>query len=170
MPAPLHAPANSPPGRAESGFTLLELMITVAIVGILAGIALPSYTSYIQRSRIISATTGLSDFRTKMEQYFQDRRSYETAPGSGTCGVPNPPFSTTNDAFEVTCTGASPTGYTAVAQGQASKSMGAFRYQILVDMGIAGTGVTRSTEGLPSGWTSPTPNNCFAIRKDGSCT
>ena len=60
--------------RSATGFTLIEVMITVAIVAILAAVAIPSYTSYITRSKIQEATTTLLAMRTKMEQYFQDHR------------------------------------------------------------------------------------------------
>ena len=53
--------------RAE-GFTLLELMIAVAIVAILAAIALPSYSDYIKRAKLVEAQNALADFRVKMEQ------------------------------------------------------------------------------------------------------
>ncbi|WP_162570680.1 type IV pilin protein [Variovorax sp. SRS16] len=62
-----------------SGFTLIEVMITIAIVAILASIAVPSYIDYIRRGQIQEAFGFLSDFRTKMEQYYQDNRNYGTA-------------------------------------------------------------------------------------------
>jgi len=68
------------PARPRAaGFTLIELMVTVAIVGILAGVALPSYKNYIRRGQQPEAFNALSDFRTKMEQYYQDNRNYGSA-------------------------------------------------------------------------------------------
>ena len=67
--------------RSNSGFTLIEVMITVAIVAILGAIAVPSYNEYVQRARITEATSALSDMRNKMEQYFQDNRTW--TPGGG---------------------------------------------------------------------------------------
>ncbi|WP_418316774.1 type IV pilin protein [Piscinibacter sakaiensis] len=64
------------------GFTLIELMIVVAIVAILATIAFPAYTDYLRRGQIPEAFTHLSDMRVKMEQYYQDNRNYGT---SNTC-------------------------------------------------------------------------------------
>jgi len=69
----------SPSSRRIDGFTLMEVMITVAIVGILASIALPSYTDYVRRGQLPEAFSALSDYRTKMEQYYQDNKNYGTA-------------------------------------------------------------------------------------------
>lgn len=65
--------------QLAAGFTLIELMIVVAIVGILTAIAYPSYTDYVRRSRLPEATSSLADLRAKMEQYYQDNKNYGTA-------------------------------------------------------------------------------------------
>ncbi len=64
------------------GFTLIEVMITVAIVAILAAVALPSYNDYIRRGQLPEAFAGMSDLRVKMEQYYQDNRQYGTSGGN----------------------------------------------------------------------------------------
>lgn len=65
--------------NSQKGFTLVELMITVAIIGILAAIAIPSYQEYVRRGQVVEAPTYLSDYRVKMEQYFQDFKNYGTS-------------------------------------------------------------------------------------------
>ena len=65
-------------GLRPRGFTLIELMVTVAVVAILASIALPSYSAYLQRSRVPAALDGLSSYATRMEQRYQDVGNYAT--------------------------------------------------------------------------------------------
>jgi type IV pilus assembly protein PilE len=65
--------------RAHKGFTLIELMIVVAIIGILATIAIPAYTDYVRRGNLPEAFSRLSIYATRMEQYYQDNRNYGTA-------------------------------------------------------------------------------------------
>jgi type IV pilus assembly protein PilE len=72
------------------GFTLIELMITIAIIGILSTIALPAYNDYVIRGKLTEATATLSDLRFQMERYYQDNRRYTTTAGGDTCGVAAP--------------------------------------------------------------------------------
>lgn len=60
------------------GFTLVELMIVIAIIAILAGIGVPQYNDYVRRAAIQEAFTVLSDFRVRLEQFYQDNRAYGT--------------------------------------------------------------------------------------------
>ncbi len=62
--------------RRAQGFTLIELMIVVAIVAILTTIAYPNYRDYVIRGQLVDATQGLAAVRANMERYFQDNRSY----------------------------------------------------------------------------------------------
>ena len=142
--------------RRARGFTLIELMVTVAIAAILASVAIPMYRDYVIRSRIIDATSKLSDFRVRMEQYFMDNRTYVD---SGKCGVADP--KDTDDAgFTITCADASATAYTATAKGKDSKGMKGFEYQIVASG-------AKKTSAVPTGWT--TNDECWVTRKDGSC-
>src|ERR1700730_8393901 len=79
------------------GFTLLELMITVAIMGILAAVAYPSYRNYVLRGQIVDATNGLSALRANMERYFQDNRTYVSV-GNSPCDAPS-----NVGSFKMTC-------------------------------------------------------------------
>ena len=62
--------------RKISGFTLIELLMAVALVGILAIIAYPSYTDYVQRSNRTEGQRELLHIAGLMEQYFLDNRTY----------------------------------------------------------------------------------------------
>lgn len=64
----------------QKGFNLVELMIVVAIIGILASIAVPSYNDYVIRGKLVDASSLLSDGRVKLEQFFQDNRTYVDGP------------------------------------------------------------------------------------------
>ena len=98
-----------------SGFTLIEVMITVAIVAILASVALPAYTDYVRRGQLQEAFTLLADHGVRMEQYYQDNKNYGATTGT-TCGVTMP----TGRYFTLTCaTASSGQAYTLTATGRA---------------------------------------------------
>lgn len=75
--------------KRQSGFTLVELMIVVVIVGILAAVAIPSYQSSIQKSRRADAQGALQQFRQAMERFYSQRYTYQgAATGGANTGVP----------------------------------------------------------------------------------
>jgi type IV pilus assembly protein PilE len=66
--------------RQQGGFTLIELMITVAVVGILAALAYPSYTSYIARTKRSAAESFMQTVGSRQEQVMLNARSYFSVP------------------------------------------------------------------------------------------
>jgi type IV pilus assembly protein PilE len=141
----------------STGFTLIELMITVAVVAVLASIALPSYRNYVIRGKIPDATANLAAKRVKMEQFFQDNRTYVPTPLGCTTD------STTSKYFDfTTCNGGADTrtltGYTLYAVGK--NSMAGFTFS------IDQTGAKSSTVTGVSGWSG---NSCWVTRQGGQC-
>jgi type IV pilus assembly protein PilE len=112
------------------GFTLLEIMIVVAIVVILTAIALPSYQDYLKRAKIMPAIQVLSEKQTRMEQCYQDHQgSYAPTPACAVC--PSPDDATyviaSTDDFDFTCEAAKST-FTLTATGKGS--MAGFTYTV----------------------------------------
>src|SRR5690554_2258308 len=72
-----------PASNRRGGFTLIELMVVVAIAAILAVVALPSYTAYLQKQKIRAAQADLSALVLQMENHFQQQLRYPE-PTAGT--------------------------------------------------------------------------------------
>ena len=149
--------------RAVAGFTLIEVMITVAVIAIIAAVALPSYFDYVTRSRLVEARANLADMRTRMEQYFLDNRAYPNACATFASGPPpagniykpgNAKF------FSYECT-RQPAGYTITATDTFTASGSRFVYTI-------DEANVRNTTSVPSGWHTPT-SPCWVTRKSGEC-
>jgi len=139
--------------KVNSGFTLIELMIVVAVIGILMAIAIPNYNDYVMRSRITEATSALSDMRVRMEQYFQDNRTYVGAYAAGT--VAPPPVNTNSFDFS---TPAAPDATTYVVEATGKGKMTGFRYRV--------TQNGRDTTAVPAGW-SGANGGCWVTSKSG---
>jgi len=76
----------------EKGFTLIELMVVVVILGVLAAIAIPFYNNYIFRSRTAEATVNINGIRTLEESWFAENNTYITTT-TGTACCANAPTS-----------------------------------------------------------------------------
>ena len=63
----------------QQGFTLIELMIVVAIIGILAAVAIPSYQDYTARAQVSEAVSLTSQFKTSLAEFFADNGNFASA-------------------------------------------------------------------------------------------
>lgn len=132
----------------QSGFTLMELMVTFAIIAILSTIAFPAYTDYVKQGKVAEATSTLADLRIRTEQYFQDTRTYVDAPCLPAAG--------TTKYFNYACDRTATT-YTITATGLTNHSLDNFEYTI--DQNNNKTSKYEGSVGL----------TCWITKKSGSC-
>ncbi len=138
--------------RVQKGFTLIEIMISVAIVGILMAVALPAYTDYVTRGRLSEAFTGLGGAQPAAEQFWSNSRTYV-----GFNGASSFPSNTAN--FTYALSAASASSYTLTATGIGK--MNGFIYTI-------DQNGTHATTGSPAGW--GVSASCWVDHKGGTCS
>ncbi|RMX03085.1 prepilin-type N-terminal cleavage/methylation domain-containing protein [Corticibacter populi] len=106
------------------GFTLIEVMIVVAIIAILAAIAVPSYQSYVRRGQLQDAFSQMSSYQLKMEQSYQDNRNY----GESTCRLSASSLQSNYFSFQCTLD-SDAQGYTLAASGSGGLTSG-YNYSV----------------------------------------
>lgn len=136
-----------------SGFSLIELLIAVAVIGILSAIAIPAYGNYVMRSRLTEAFTGLSLAQTSAEEYWSNKHTYV---GFDTDTPSRLPAASANFTFGYS--GASDSAFTVTATGRGQAA--GFVYTI-------DQGGKRATTASPTGW--GTSASCWIDRKGGQC-
>jgi type IV pilus assembly protein PilE len=144
--------------QQQKGFTLLELLIVLGIIGVLSAIAIPAYRDYIIRGKITEATSNLGDMRIKLEQFYQDNRTYVGACVPGT--VAPLPTGSNARAFTYSCPTLTPTTFTVRALGNAAEGMTGFDYTINQNN-------AKTTTSVATGWALTA--GCWVTKKDGAC-
>ena len=97
---------NQPMRQSVSGFSLIEIMTVVVIIGLLAAVGYPSYTGYVRNSKRADAHDVLNDIASRQERYFSDNNSY-TSDLDGDLGLSADPAPSPEGFWQVTATAGS---------------------------------------------------------------
>lgn len=153
---------HTQPRLKTKGFTLIELMIVVAIIGILAGVAYPSYTAYIRRGNMQEAIANLSDYRVQLEQYYQDNKAYGPTAGTSCAANASTTYTPTDHKyFSYTCeTSGSGQSYVITATGNTGTNTAGYTYTL----DQAGNKRTTSFE------SAEVALDCWAVKSTSDCS
>jgi len=139
----------------KKGFTLIELLIAIIIIGILAGIAYPSYLDYITRSRRSDGQAALLDLASRMERFYSERNTYQTAT-IATGG--NTDIRSTNVSpegwYTLSIAAQNASSYTLQATPRNAQGTDDKRCQSLTVNNLGAKGITNGPYGAPTGPTS----------------
>ena len=102
---------------SKNGFTLMEVMIVVTIIGIIAAIAIPSYSGYVTRTRRAEAITALETIALNEEKNFAEKGQYDTIANLVAAGYPNPNADANRNYNIVVALGGGGSSFVATAAG-----------------------------------------------------
>ena len=146
--------------KLQTGFTLIEMMIVVAIIGILAAIAMPQYANYIVRGKVPDATSNLATKRIAMEQFFLDNHYYSGANNAPACNTDT----TSSKYFTFSCPTFTASTYTIQAAGNNPGPMAGFTYTI--DQSNNKTSTVAAP--APTNWIAASAS-CWITNTGGAC-
>ncbi len=108
--------------RDESGFTLMELLVVVAIIGILAAIALPVFADDPGKARDASAKSDARNLMTQLEACYPDNQTYKGSGSGGSCVSGQTGLGLGSKAGQVRVSAVSDGGYTVVAKSRSGNT------------------------------------------------
>ena len=100
--------------RQQNGFTLIELMIVLAIVAVLAAIAIPSYTEQVRKGRRADAARAVGQLQLSLERWRAENPSYANC-GSPPCGSGTYPVMPTSNFYTIAVSGQTATAFSITA-------------------------------------------------------
>jgi type IV pilus assembly protein PilE len=137
--------------RFKRGFTLVEVMVTVAIVAILSAVAVPMYRDHVTRGRLAEAFAMLGSVQPTAEQFWSNNRTYV-----GLDGLNGFPRASQNFDFALSAADAASYRVTATGKGPVQG------FVFTIDQNG-----NRATTAAPGGWTANA--GCWTDRKSGEC-
>lgn len=141
----------------QAGMTLIEIMIVVAIIGILMAVAIPAYRDYVTRGRLSEAFSALAMVQPNAEQFWSNKRTFVDLNGAVT---PNPTWPANTANFTYQLLESSPSAYKVQASGVGLSN----GFVFTIDQQGA-----RKTISVPPGWAG-TDATCWVDRRSGTCT
>jgi len=144
--------------NSSKGFTIIEVLVVLVILGVLSSIAIPMYSDYVLKAKLPEATSALGTMRVKAEQYFADNRSYVGAEANCVAWAGDAQY------FDFACGTPAAATYTFTATGKVATPLEGFSYTI----NQANVRTSAIAAPAPAAWQG-TSATCWITAKGGTC-